>query len=339
MNAGQQIVNEALRQLAAQTPVEGVWKPHATNGADGKLLLKYKGKTYKYMVEVKQDLRHYHLGKILEQVKQHHQLMVVAGNILPGVKKALRENQVNYIQMNGNAYIQNDQLFVLIDTNEEIQAEKPANRAFMKTGLKAIFHLLNFPEATNDSYRKLASDTDVALGNIKYLMDGLREANFILNVNAKTIRLKNMPALLDRWVMGYREVLRPSLLLGTYTFDKVADLQNTWKTIDIVKAHCLWGGEPAADLMTNYLRPNHFDLYTNQHKIQTMLSLNMKPAPEGEVALYRQFWNRSHYTDTNNCVPPLLVYTDLLLTDDPRCIDAAHLIYEQYLKENVEAYK
>ncbi len=340
MNNERQIVTEALRHLATLIPIEGVWKACVKDdGVDGKLQLKYKGQTYNYTVEVKQDLRHYHLAKILQQAKQHTPLMVIAGNILPGVKKLLRENRIDYLQMNGNANIENDQLFIHIDTNEKIATEKPANRAFMKTGLKAIFHLLNFPAAINDNYRKLAADTHIALGNIKYIMDGLREANFILDITKNKMRFKNMPALLERWVTGYREILRPGLLLGTYRFDKVADTQNTWKAIDIGKANCLWGGEPAADVLTNYLRPNHFDLYTNQHKIPVMLTLNIKPDINGDVTLYQQFWDAKHYDHTNNCVPPLLVYTDLLLTDDPRCIETAQLIYEQYLKENVEAYQ
>ncbi|AYD46461.1 type IV toxin-antitoxin system AbiEi family antitoxin [Arachidicoccus soli] len=31
-------------------------------------------------------------------------------------------------------------------------------------------------------------------------------------------------------------------------------------------------------------------------------------------------------------VPYLLVYTDLVLTDDPRCIETAKITYKQYLK-------
>jgi hypothetical protein len=69
-----------------------------------------------------------------------------------------------------------------------------------------------------------------------------------------------MADLLERWFVGYRETLRPTLLIGTYAFNKVKNTQNDWRKMDIKKADCLWGGEPAADLLTNYLRPQRFQL-------------------------------------------------------------------------------
>ena len=148
-----------------------------------------------------------------------------------------------------------------------------------------------------------------------------------------------MADLLERWFVGYRETLRPTLLIGTYAFNKVKNTQNDWRKMDIKKADCLWGGEPAADLLTNYLRPQRFQLYTNQHKMQVMRTLHILPDAKGEIELYQQFWDKQHYLDFDNCVPPILVYTDLLLADDPRCAEAAQLIYGQYLKENAEAYQ
>ena len=115
----------------------------------------------------------------------------------------LQEKQINYIEANGNAFIRQEDLFVFIDGNNEAGIEKATtNRAFMKTGLKAVFHLLNHPEAANDNYRKLAADTNIALGNIKYIMDNLRETGFLFDIDRKNVRLRNMAGLLERWLMG-----------------------------------------------------------------------------------------------------------------------------------------
>lgn len=203
---------------------------------------------------------------------------MIAECIPAGVKKALQKHHINYLEANGNAFITKGDLLVIIDGNKKVDIEKPvANRAFMKTGLKAVFHFLNHPEAANDNYRKLAADTQIALGNIKYIMGGLSEANFLFDVHRKNIRLNDMAGLLEHWLVGYREVLRPTLLLGTYTFTKVNNTQNDWKELDMKNANGLWGGEPAADLLTNYLRPERFQLYTNQHKMQAMRTLHILP--------------------------------------------------------------
>jgi len=54
-----------------------------------------------------------------------------------------------------------------------------------KAGLKAVFYFLTTDEIINFPYRVMADMTGVALGNIKNIIDGLKEAGFILNVNNK----------------------------------------------------------------------------------------------------------------------------------------------------------
>ncbi|MCC7159523.1 MAG: hypothetical protein IT281_08295 [Ignavibacteria bacterium] len=340
MNNLELIATNAIDNLGANTPVKGKWKAYARGNAGGVLQLNYNKKNYPFAVELKEILRHDHIAALVKKTKATEPLLVIAANIPAGVKKALQEKQINYLEANGNAFIRNGDMLIFIDGRNPAELEKiTVNRAFMKTGLKAVFHLLNHPQAVNDNYRKLAADTNIALGNIKYIMDGLYEAGFVFDVDKKNIRLKNMAGLLERWLVGYREILRPTLLLGTYAFNKANNTQNEWKQLDMKKADCLWGGEPAADILTSYLRPERFQLYTPQHKMQVVRALQLLPDAKGEIELYQQFWNGQHYQYFKNCVPPLLVYTDLLLTDDPRCAEAAQLIYDQYLKENVEAYQ
>lgn len=342
MNEKENILANALEKLEEYTPIKAKWKIAATADVDGILQLTYNRKTYPFTAGIKDIIRHDHIKRLAKMAKPPEAYVVVARHIPAGVKKALQKEGVNYLEANGNIFIRQNDMLIIIDNNDEAPIEKPTtNRAFMKTGLKAVFYLLNHPEAANDNYRKLAADTNMALGNVKYTMDGLREANFLFNVDKKTVRLRNMKGLLERWLIAYREILKPTLLLGTYNFDKLNNSQKEWRNIDIQKALCLWGGEPAADILTNYLRPQRFQLYTNQHKIQIMLSLRILPNAkgEGEIELYQQFWDQKYYQDFDNCVPPLLIYTDLVLTDDPRCAEAAQLIYDLYLKENVERYQ
>lgn len=336
------VILGGLEKLGEQIPIKGRWKAFANSRNDGQVQLIHNRKKYQFQAEIKRELRHDHIAGLLKMKKKDEPLLVAAASISNGVKKALRKEHINYIEANGNAFIQNGELIVFVDSNNAVESQKnTGNRAFMKTGLKAVFYLLNHPEAANYNYRKLAADTNIALGNIKYIMDGLREANFLLQVDKNTVRLRNIGDLLERWLVGYREILRPALLLGTYAFDGKRNTSNNWRKMDLQKAGCLWGGEPAADLLTNYLQPGRFQLYTNQDKIKVMLTLFLVPKAkaEGEIELYQQFWDRQHYPDYDGCVPPLLVYTDLLLTNDPRCVEAAQIIYEKYLKANVAAYQ
>ena len=90
-----------------------------------------------------------------------------------------------------------------------------------------------------------------------------------------------------------------------------------------------WGGEPAADLLTDYLKPEEFTIYTNETQQEIIKRYRWVPDDNGEIYGYKKFWNN----DIGNKAPALLVYAELMETKDSRCIETANLIYEQYLQK------
>jgi len=65
---------------------------------------------------------------------------------------------VNYLEGNGNAYINYNDRFLYIDTNKSLKTkEDKGNRAFTKTGLKVIFHFLLQPQLINKTQREIAN--------------------------------------------------------------------------------------------------------------------------------------------------------------------------------------
>lgn len=329
------IINNALQNLGKETGLKGTWEPVLDNGTDGKVTLYYNGKDFIYHVNAQNEVRQYHMDRIIALAAAHYPLLVIAERILPTVKTALQGKGIAYLETNGNAHLQNPPLYIHIDTHAPIRKDKPVtNRAFTKTGLKAVFHFLNNKDAINDNFRKIAADTGIALGNIKYIIDGLTEAGYILKVNKKDIRLKNAAALLERWVAGYRETLKPSLLKGAFGFlDKQA--RQNWRNLDLQGIDAVWGGEPAGDILTDYLKATHLQLYTPLPKNQLMQQWKLIPEKNGELEIYNRFWQHPHNTAAFTA-PPLLVYTDLLITEDPRCIETAERIYKKYLKDEFE---
>lgn len=330
------LINKALQNLDNETGLRVGWEPPVlNNGADGRLTLYYNGKDFTYYVITQNEVRQYHLGKIMNLAATHHPLLVIAERILPPVKKALQEKGIAYLETNGNAFLQNPPLYIHIDTHPPIRKDKPVtNRAFTKTGLKAVFHFLNNKDAINDNFRKIAADTGIALGNIKYIIDGLTEAGYILKANRNDIRLKNITTLLERWIAGYRETLKPSLFTGTFRFPDKQAIQN-WRSLNLQLIDAAWGGEPAGDLLTDYLKANHLQLYTPLPKNQVMQQWKLIPDKNGELEVYKQFWQKTTEVPAQT-VPPLLIYTDLLITEDPRCIETAERIYKKYLKDEFE---
>jgi hypothetical protein len=97
----------------------------------------------------------------------------------------------------------------------------------------------------------------------------------------------------------------------------------------------MWGGEPAAAILTRYLRPGQLTIYA--HQLPANLAARQKflkePAP-GHTAIVEvreRFWDFPGEPEHAELTPPLLVYADLLATGDARCIETAQLVYDEYL--------
>ena len=331
-----ELIDEAVKSLSKETGFRITWEqPGRQKDADGRLTVHYNHHNFTYYVHSQNEVRQYHARKILHLAANYNPLLVIAERILPPVKKIFQENGIDYLEINGNVHLQNTSFFIHIDTHVPVRIDRPVtNRAFTKTGLKAVFHFLNNKGSINDNFRKIAAETGIALGNIKYIIDGLTEAGYVLKVNKKDIKLKNPKALLERWVAGYRETLKPTLLKGTFHFsDK--QLSQNWQMLNLEPLDAVWSGEPAGDLLTDYLGANFLQLYTSSPASHIMQQWKLIPEKNGELEVYKQFWEKTTdvYTST---APPLIVYTDLLITEDPRCLEAAELIYKKYLKDAFE---
>ena len=75
--------------------------------------------------------------------------------------------------------------------------------------------------------------------------------------------LKNEPALLQRWVIAYNDVLRPKLLTKKMNFINKADYTN-WNSLNLssISGATLWGGECAANMLTQNVTPANYTIYT-----------------------------------------------------------------------------
>jgi len=330
------IVNQALTHLTEHTGLTGEWLP-LKNETDGVLHLLLKNKKIRFTAEVKRELREYHLPKILEMKHNNDDLIVVAERIFPMLKAKLREYEIAYLDGAGNIFINTEDNFIWLDGQKPIEVEKPiTNRAFTKTGLKTVFYLLLHEDAINLPYRTLAINTNVALGNIKNIITGLKEAGYILQINDKEMQLLNKKALLDRWITGYKETLKPTIHLGNFRFYNNSHFVD-WKNLPIRPSETLWGGEPAAEIITNYLNPEILTIYTTENKAELIPQWKLIPDPNGNIRFYQKFWI-DHEFDKLPYTPYLLTYADLILTNDPRCIETAEMIYNQYLKDEFEQY-
>lgn len=336
VNMGEaEIIGKALENLKKGTQIMGKWAENGPRKLDGQLTLVLNNERIKFNTIVKFELRNLLIPQILEYNQQFDPFILVAGRLFPKIKEELRQHNVAYLEANGNFYLKRDQKWFLIDNNPPLRVEHDyGNRAFTKTGLKVVFEFLQDEALINQPYRHIAGYTQTAAGNITNIIKGLKQDGFLLQLNKFEMKLTRKDELVRKWAAAYDDNLKPGLKIGTFRLLKEEQYAN-WNTLQLDPEKTWWGGEPAGDVLTNYLRPAHFTLYTTETRAELMKNYRLVPDDKGRIQVFKKFWK--YATDNVPTVPPLLVYADLMNTGDPRCMETAQKIYEQYIEDKFES--
>lgn len=320
-----QIIENAIANLDIQLGIKLKWMPDKL--LDGKIELIWQGKTFTYIVEVKKELRTHQLNAIYDLKNTVSNLLMVANRIYPKEKEQLRLHKIPYIETNGNIYVENQNMLIWIDNMKTNTTRKEVgNRAFTKTGLKVLFQFMNNPELVNKPHRDIAHVANVALGNIPQVINGLKETGYLQKLDKKTYVWNNRKQLLERWIADYNTILKPGLQKATFK------LPVNYNDVKLNINKTVWGGEPAADLLTNYLRPEKYTIYTEENQLELIKNYKFIPDPNGELTVYEKFWIQDNLKKT---APPLIVYADLVMEGGKRNLETAKMIFDEHIEPNL----
>ncbi|MDT0651423.1 type IV toxin-antitoxin system AbiEi family antitoxin [Autumnicola edwardsiae] len=316
-----EIVYNALKNLEDPGHISGRFE--AGGKLDGKISLHFPYRpSLRLGIEIKKELRQHQIPQLLQRKQEYGNFMLVAGRLHPAIKKRLQEEEINYLEENGNIFILNDGTYVFIDTNKPLKTVRSSRKkAFTKTGLKLVFSFLIDPELVNATQRTIAEKSNVSLGTVPKVMKALKDEGFLI-AHKNNYLWEDRKALLDRWINDYEQQLKPQLFRARY------ELRKDWQNLQLNPGETHWGGEPAGDLLTGYLRPEKFILYSNESPVNLMKNYSLRPNAEGELFVYEKFWKR----DFGPAVSPFLVYADLILREDKRCRETAQKIYDEYIQ-------
>jgi hypothetical protein len=327
------ILNNAIHNLEKKVPIKWNWSImglHQDLEVDRKLELTLNEKTIILNVEIKKDLKNHQMFNLFKYNNRFQNFLLVAEKLFPKVREELRNNKINYLEGNGNAYINQEDIFIYIDTNKTIkQHQEKGNRAFTKTGLKVVFHFLLNPELINQKQREIAETANVALGNIPLIINGLLDTNLILKLKKNEYVINNYEDLLNKWITEFPQTLKPTIFKQRFRFQNE---NQEWQTLQLNTEKTVWGGEPAGDILTNHLRPEKFILYTKETTKDLMINYRLTPDVEGYVWAYDMFWT---YKENNDIAPIELVYADLMINGDKRSRETAKMILDEYIRPNI----
>lgn len=323
-------------------------------------LLEIGPKRIEIYAEIKRHAQNVNIGAIINLIQRYPgNTVLVADYINPNMARKLKQENVQFFDAVGNAYLKIEQTYIFItgkkqDASLQINTGHIVNRAFEPKGLIVTYKFLTNPPSLNASYREIASATGVAVGTVGKVMSALKAGKYIQeSVRTKERRIIDYRKLLDRWVEAWPEKLKPKNFLGTFA----AAEPNWWRDIKIQDHHGYWGGETAGALYTDYLKPEITTIYIPK-KMQAKLIRDMRMVKAEEtthrsgpvVHMYTPFWivesddnfqeeSSDHlltYSDGHTSIPadaglvnPVLAYADLVATGDTRNLETATILYEK----------
>ena len=291
--------------------------------------IEVQSKTYTFWVEVKNELREVHLVHLIEKLAHDHDnWLLLCQYLSKSNRKQLKEEGINYLDASGNCNIRSGALFLFIN-DQKVAPQRHSNtgKLWRPAGLRLIFSLLLNPELINEPYRIIAQQSKLGLGTIGVLLQELEKEKYFSRYNDH-FNFENREALINRWTETYYAILRPKLMQCRFRFASPKDRDN-WRNVQLNQV--FWGGEPAGALLTKFLHPEKFTVYSDMPKTEVMKQLRLVPAPDGEVELLKTFWNTEN-TDNEfpQVIPPLLAYAELNASMDSRNRETAARIKKQY---------
>jgi hypothetical protein len=333
------IERTSLRLSALDSTVGTPEDDRVRNNA--RLTLDLNGAVQPYLVVVRIRLRGREELDAIARQNHHAELPVLL--VTPHLTSTLAEECVRrdlqFIDLAGNLHLRAPGQYALVigrGPNEQIRRMRRAGgqsvTSASASALRMIFGLLCEPDLINRPYREIAAAAGIALGTVGPVLDDLQERHLLTGKEGRHGRRLLDPATLrDEWLTNYPIRLRPKLKIQRFS----APDPSWWERAEIPAGEGWWGGEIAVWKATRQLRPSMQTLYVmpaaRPDVIFDLVKRHRLRADEsGTLEILDIFWDFGEKTARATNVPPLLIYADLIRTREPRNLEAAALIREQW---------
>ncbi len=330
----QEILQQATTALETVTGLhaDARFEPGAVVACDAILDIQVDGRTLRFAAEVKTVDRFQTLGLVKARADTApYPLLLVAPYITEATAQKCRQLKLSFIDGAGNVYLEAPGLLVYVAGKPRPTQARAATSFLSLTpaGLRVIFALIQAPERAAAPYRDIARVARVSLGTVSDALADLEARGLLAPDKPGPRRLLARDRLLDEWVAHYPVKLRPKLHLRRFT----APRPDWWRGVDIGQYQACWGGEVAAAKLTSYLTPEQVTIYAAGTIDQLVLAHRLRPDARGEIEILDAFWTREGARKPTDVAPPVLVYADLMATNDARNIETATMIREQNLTD------
>lgn len=251
-------------------------------------------------------------------------------HITVGLGAQLREAGVNYLDESGNVFLQVDGVTVWIDGRPPKVAPAPSSE-LRAAGYRVLGAALEAPDLFQRPLREIAASCGVSTSPVLGVRAFLTREGCLVDTAAGP-KLIERRKLIDRWLYGYRDLLRRKLVIGRYALPgSCAQLAQVLE--QVCGEQWAWGGSQAAfrrfSLGTNEDVIIHLPILHSQDASRVPLRPDVAGAVEALALPHASAWGGR----LQGAVGPMLQLAELSARPDDRSREVAASLRE-HLEEH-----
>lgn len=329
--------------------------------ADGHLRINTGNQTVDYVCEIKTGLTNdildqtqAYFTKLGERLNPGQRPLLITRNLSNLVVDQLLARNLEFIDVEGNVYLNCPGIYLLVRHQSlKKSSKKHSNQSLALTpaALQVIYGLLRLPVSMFDEGKIdwISEVSGVTPRTVFHTLEKLKKLDYIRGRDNR-YKIIDYVKLFERWELGYHEILRSKLLIGTFSSSSHNDFSEISPKIKEYadRYGYLIGGELAASMITQYLRPISATLHMNPkiNYLEIAVKLKLKPDPGGNIAFFQNLgmncgmncgMNFGIDNDPEDkftqfalkVVHPLLIHAELVCTGNSRLKETAQIIYDR----------
>jgi|SRR5579871_4870270 len=112
-----EFVEIAVANLQKNARINAKWKKHISQEIDGKLEIQAGNKIIMLNAILRDEINEEDLNEIYKLAVKYVQFVVITKTISPKTKEFLRQVHVSHLEKNGNFFLEQKNIFILIEKN------------------------------------------------------------------------------------------------------------------------------------------------------------------------------------------------------------------------------
>jgi hypothetical protein len=316
--------------------------------ADGQLFIKNAQGKAEYIYEIKSDVTRdtidmviQYFGNLKQRLPYNTRALLITHQLSDQTVDRLLEKEIEFVDATGNIYLNSPMNYVLVRRPNHRETHNPSTEITSST-IQLIYLLLRDPGCLklDKLEHKLAELAGMTVPTIQKHLTRLVDLNY-LQRKRKGYKIVDYLQLFERWEIGYTEVLRPELLIGTFSRVNIS-VHDVIATTQVLKLEnnlkLLFGGELGAKMLIRDFGSPHMTLHLEMFKPSFLVNLGLKQDAQGDVILLKTFgmandcWSDPWmHGDFYQYVDPLLIHAELNLSYDDRVKTVAQQLFKQYI--------